>query len=316
MEKLLLLLPDRPQSFLTRYSISAVIMLLCCGIQYGTYRLAGFTGLFLLLPGIFVCGIVFDRGSAFFATVFGAVLSFFLIFPWTVPPDPPAFVPFSLFLLTGFAVAVVSEGLRKALERVVKSEREKDLLLRELRHRTKNDIMSIGSILRLQARRTSSPETTEALAAAARRVEVMAEVQDFLRDTPGMVEMDRYLEELCRRLGDSLSGVRPIAIRVEATNVTLRSQKAVPIGILANELVTNCLKYAFPEGRSGTIVVKLSHDGSIRLIVEDDGVGCPNDAAEGSGSLLMQLITRQLGGILRRKDGNPGCTVEVTIPQD
>jgi two-component system, sensor histidine kinase PdtaS len=316
MEKLLLLLPDRPQPFLIRYGVSAIIVLLCCGIQYGTYRFTGFTGLFLLLPGIFACGIVFDRGSGFFATVLGAALSLFLIFPRTVTPEPPVFVPISLFLLTGFAMAVVSEGLRKALERVVKSEREKDLQLRELRHRTKNEIMSIGSILRLQARRTSAGEIADALTAAARRVEVMAEVHDFLRDAPGRVEMDRYLEELCRRLGDSLSGVRPIAIRVEAANVTLRSEKAVPIGIIANELVTNCLKYAFPDDRPGTVVVKLSHDGSIHLVVEDDGVGCPKDARQGSGSVLMQLITRQLGGALRREGHNPGCRVEVDIPKD
>jgi hypothetical protein len=63
-------------------------MLFCCGIQYGTYRFAGFTGLFLLLPGIFACGIVFDRGSGFFATVLGAALSLFLIFPRTSITKP------------------------------------------------------------------------------------------------------------------------------------------------------------------------------------------------------------------------------------
>jgi two-component sensor histidine kinase len=81
-------------------------------------------------------------------------------------------------------------------------------------------------------------------------------------------------------------------------------------------LVTNCLKYAFPDDRPGTVVVKLSHDGSIHLVVEDDGVGCPKDARQGSGSVLMQLITRQLGGALRREGHNPGCRVEVDIPKD
>jgi len=314
MEKLLLLLPERPQPVLVRYGVSAAIILVCSALQYAVYRVAGFAGLFLLLPGIFAAGILFDRGSAFFATALGALVSLYLMFPAGPALDPSVIVPLILFLLTGFAMAVVSEGLRKALERVVKTEREKDLLLRELRHRTKNDIMSIGSILRLQSRRTSAKEVRNALTGAAQRVEVMAEVHDFLRDKPGTVEMDRYLGELCRRLGDSLRGVRPIAIRVEADNVELPATEAAPIGIITNELVTNCLKYAFPDERAGTIVVKLRRDGEIQLVVEDDGIGCNEDAQEGSGSMLMQLLTRQLGGTMNRTNGSAGCRVEVRVP--
>jgi len=314
MEKILEFLPERPQPILVRYSVTAIIMLLCCGLQYGVYRLAGFAGLFLLLPGIFAAGILFDRGSAFFATVLGAAVSVWFVFPKWQVPDPPVFVPITLFLVTGFAMAVASEGLRMALERVVRSERQKDLLLRELRHRTKNDIMSMGSMLRLQSRRTTTKETSDALAAAAQRVEAMAEVQNFFRDAPGTVEMDRYLGELCRRLNDALSGVRPIAIRVEADNVELPAATAVPIGIIANELVTNCLKYAFPDNRAGTVAVKLRHDGETCLVVEDDGIGCDENAKEGTGSMLMQLLTRQLGGTLTRSSRESGCRVEVRIP--
>jgi two-component sensor histidine kinase len=316
MERIVKLLPEKPQPFLVRYGVSAVIMLLCCGLQYGTYRLAGFTGIFLLLPGIFASGILFDRGSAFFSTILGAMIAFLLIFPSWQLPDATVFVPITLFLVTGFAVAVVSEGLRKALERVVKSEREKDLLLQELRHRTKNDVMIIVSLLRLQARRASVEEIKDALMGAARRVEVMAEVNDFLRDAPGTVEMDQYLGELCRKLGDSLSGVRPIAIRVEADRVHLPAKDAVPIGIITNELVTNCLKYAFPENCVGTISVRLHDDGDIHLVVEDDGIGCEENVKEGSGSMLMQLMTRQLGGTLKRSRPTNGCRVEVSIPKE
>lgn len=314
MERILWLLPKHRQPVLVRYGVSAAIILVCCAVQYAIYRVAGFAGLFLLLPGIFVAGILFDRGSAFFATALGALVSIYLMFPAWPALDAPVVVPIVLFLLTGIAMAIVSEGLRMALERIVKAEREKDLLLRELRHRTKNDIMNIGSILRLQSRRASAEEVSNALAGAAQRVEVMAEVHDFLRDKPGTVEMDRYLGELCRRLGDALRGVRPIAIRVEADNVELSATTAVPIGIIANELVTNCLKYAFPDDRAGTIVVKLRRDGEIQLVVEDDGVGCGEDIKEGSGSMLMQLLTRQLGGSMTRTNCSPGCRVEVRVP--
>src|SRR5262249_45752724 len=184
MERILWLLPKHRQPVLVRYGVSAAIILVCCAVQYAMYRVAGFAGLFLLLPGIFVAGILFDRGSAFFATGLGALVSIYLMFPAWPALDAAVVVPIVLFLLTGVAMAMVSEGLRMALERIVKAEREKDLLLRELRHRTKNDIMNIGSILRLQARRASAEEVSNALAGAAQRVEVMAEVHDFLRDKP------------------------------------------------------------------------------------------------------------------------------------
>src|SRR5262245_22387200 len=175
MEQILWLLPKHRQPVLVRYGVSAAIILVCCAVQYAIYRVAGFAGLFLLLPGIFVAGILFDRGSAFFATALGALVSIYLMFPAWPALDAPVVVPIVLFLLTGVAMAIVSEGLRMALERIVKAEREKDLLLRELRHRTKNDIMNIGSILRLQSRRASAEEGSNAHGGAAQRVEARAQ---------------------------------------------------------------------------------------------------------------------------------------------
>src|SRR5262249_817881 len=75
-----------------------------------------------------------------------------------------------------------------------------------------------------------------------------------------------------------------------------------------------CLKYAFPDEQAGTIVVKLRRDGEIQLVVEDDGVGCGEDIREGSGSMLMQLLTRQLGGTMNRTNGPPGRRVQGRMP--
>ena len=318
MQRALRLLPEPQQPAFIRFGVSAVVMLLCCGVQYAVYRLAGTTGLFLLLPGIFVAGMMFDRACAFFATVLGAAAAIFIIFQRGRVVDAAVAVPIVLFILTGFATGVVSEGLRKALERIQRSEKEKDLLLRELRHRTKNDIMNMGALLRLQSRRASAQETKDALLAAAGRVEVLGEVYDFLHntrgDTPSMVEMDRYLDDVCLRLRASFRGLRPIAIEVEADNVHLLPSQAIPIGIITNELVTNSLKYAFPGERTGTISIRLRRDAEIELVVEDDGVGCRPDAREGLGSVLLQLLTRQLRGTMTRRPGAPGCRVEVRIP--
>ena len=72
--------------------------------------------------------------------------------------------------------------------------------------------------------------------------------------------------------------------------------------------------WATLQTSKGTIVVKLYRDSEIQLVVEDDGVGCLEDAREGSGSMLMQLLTRQLGGTMNRTNGSPGCRVEVRVP--
>src|SRR5262245_54165498 len=114
MEQILWLLPKHRQPVLVRYGVSAAIILVCCAVQYAIYRVAGFAGLFLLLPGIFVAGILFDRGSAFFATALGALVSIYLMFPAWPALDAPAVVPTVLFLLTGVAPRRVSARSRHA----------------------------------------------------------------------------------------------------------------------------------------------------------------------------------------------------------
>jgi two-component sensor histidine kinase len=314
MEKILAILPERPQPALVRYGVSAIIILVCCLLQLGVHQYAGFTGFFLLLPGIFVCGLLFDRGSGFVATAIGTAFGWYLFTPSV--EQPRAIVPLTLFFITGVATAFVSEGLRSTMERLAGAERAKDILLQELAHRTKNNIAGISSLLAIQAR-SSDDKVKAALEAAAGRVRVMADVHDYLLSSGAQrsVVMSRYLEGLCHKLGDTLRGLRPVAIKVAAESIELPEQKAVPIAIIVNELVTNSLKYAFPGDRAGTINVNLHMDGEIVLRVDDDGIGSGEATADGLGSRLMKLMTQQLGGTLTR-DGNPGgCHVTVRIPK-
>jgi Domain of unknown function (DUF4118) len=110
MEKFLAVLPERPQPPSVRYGWTALIMIISCLAQLGVGRYAGFSGFFLLLPGIFAAGLLFDRGSAFFATAIGAMLAWYLFTPSI--HDPRTLLPLGLFLITGMLFAVVSEGLR------------------------------------------------------------------------------------------------------------------------------------------------------------------------------------------------------------
>jgi two-component system, sensor histidine kinase PdtaS len=317
MERLLQILPAAPRPWPVRYALTALIMLVCCALQYLIFRISGFTGFFILLPGIFLSGLLFNRGSALFGTLIGCLFAVYILFPGFQLPSNAVYVPLILFVLTGFFIALVAEALRKAIERIATAERQKDLLLRELRHRTKNDIMSITSVLRIQARQAATPDIRDALMDAAGRVDVMGEVQTFLENSPVTVNLRAYLTDLCQRLSAAHRGVRPINIVVEAEEAHVKPEHTLPLGMIVNELVTNSLKYAFPRGRPGRIGVSVRDEGGPELVmrVEDDGVGCADDPPEGTGSVLMKLMTRQIGGSMIRETSAQGCAVTVRIPK-
>lgn len=317
MERLLQILPPRPNSWLVRYALTALIMLGCCVVQYAIYRVSNFTGFFILLPGIFLAGLLFNSGSAFFATALGCLFGVYILFPGFQLPSNAVYVPLILFVVTGVFLAVAAEMLRKAIERIAAAERDKDLLLRDLRHRTKNDIMNITSVLRIQARQAATPEIKNALMGAAGRVDVMGEVHTFLEHSPEAVNVGAYLTDLCQRLSGAHRGVRPINIVVEADDAHVKPEHTLPVGMIVNELVTNSLKYAFPDGRPGRITVTVRNGGGGDLVmrIEDDGVGCAENTPEGTGSMLMKLMIRQIGGSVTRETAAQGCATSVRIPK-
>jgi two-component system, sensor histidine kinase PdtaS len=311
VENLLAILPDRPQPVLVRYGVTVGIILLSAVIQLVIHEYTGFTGFFLLLPGIFAAGILFDRGSGFLATLAGAGLAAYLT---PLGEDFRHLVPLTLFVLTGFATAIVSEGLRKILEKLATADRTKDLLLRELEHRTKNNLAIMSSLLHFQARAAPGGETRAALRAASSRIRVMADLHNFLKPSGSnrLISMDKYLNELFDKM-EEFHGQASITLSV-AGHMDLPESYALPIAILTNELVTNSLKHGFPDGRAGNIEVKLGKDGGVLLEVRDNGVGCPTDTKEGVGSRLMHAMAEQLSGTLSREHANPGCRTTVRVP--
>ena len=314
MEKFLANLPDRPQPMAVRLGVSFFIMALCALVQVGIFHLSGFTGFFLLLPGIFASGILFDRGSAFFATLIGLVLAVYLS-----PPLAQAYeqgVPLFLFGLTGLGIALVSEALRNTMEKLVKAERTKDVLLRELDHRAKNNMMSMASMLRLQARVASSLETKDALRSSASRIQVMAKVHDHLTqsspDRP--VNMGQYLEELCQNI-EEMRATAGVIVQSTVDKTVLPEKIALPLAFIVNEHVTNRLKYDFTHGRDGVIGVDLKTDGEIILTVKDNGVGRAPDAKAGVGTRLIDVMAQQLGANIQYEETNPGYRATINIPQ-
>ena len=322
MEKLLASLPDRPQPIVIRLAVTLLIVVLSGLIQVGVFHLTGFNGFFLLLPGIFAAGILFDRGSAFFATLLALGIATYI----TASAEPAILasssvyeqvIPIFLFGVTAFAIAFVSEALRSTMERLIKVEKAKDILLRELDHRTKNNMMSISSLLRLQAKVASNSETKNALRSSADRIQVMANVHEHLASSSPdrAVVMSQYLEELCERIEElAAAAASAVTLRCTVDETILPEKKALPLAFVANELVTNSFKYAFPDNRQGIIDIKLMTDGDVILTVSDNGVGRNADAKHGMGTRLINTMVQQLSGTVVYKETSPGLSVTVRVP--
>ncbi|MGY3623208.1 two-component sensor histidine kinase [Bradyrhizobium sp. USDA 3686] len=257
--------------------------------------------LLLFIPAIFLSSVLFGRGCGIVATAAPAILAATYLIPG--PPSSAA-IPLVLFVVTGFCIAAITELLRTTLRELSDANRYGDVLLQELAHRSRNDLATIVSILRLQARSETDPAVQRAIASAVSRVDVVAKVHDRLRETAdtSLIALAPYIQSLCASLADFHRGVRTIAIRVRCEEIWLRSSQAASIGLIVNELVTNCFKYAFPEGRHGCVEVELrAKEGHVLVSVSDDGIGCSAEAKSGLSTRLINLLATQMKGNRREK---------------
>jgi PAS domain S-box-containing protein len=207
------------------------------------------------------------------------------------------------------------EALRASL-------REKEVLLKEVHHRVKNNLQLINSLLALQAGQVKDGLAAAAFVESQNRVRAMALVHENLYRSEDLasVRLAGHLESLCAHLVRSYY-VDPerIVLDLRVAEVTLDLDRSLRLGLLVNELVSNVLKHAFPAERSGRVLVQLDmlRPGSYLLVVSDNGVGLPADLAPGqSESLGLQLIadlTEQLGGTLAL-DRAGGTTFSIGFP--
>lgn len=223
--------------------------------------------------------------------------------------------------LSGFAKVMRDETEhRRADERLRASLREKEVLLQEIHHRVKNNLQVISSLLRLQSEHIPDERTRAMFEDARNRVHAIADIHELLYRSPDLARIDfaAYLDRLTRNLF-SFYGIREdqihLAMRVDHTNLDIR--QAIPCGLIVNELVTNCLKHAFPEGRNGTVTVSLDcSQGRCSLMVHDNGVGLPPgfdwEQAESLGLQLVQVLIEQLDGAIR-VDRTSGTRFEISF---
>ncbi|QID19884.1 PAS domain S-box protein [Nitrogeniibacter mangrovi] len=211
---------------------------------------------------------------------------------------------------------------RKADRRMIeKALEEKTVLLHEIHHRVKNNLQIISSLLNLQAR-SADPSVRQALSESQGRVKAMALIHQLLyeRNDFSRIDLASYLRRLCALLQESFrDGPARFELNVRAEEeVHMDLQRAVPCGLLVNELVTNAIKHAFPDGRHGHVEVTLTRQDASHclIVVADDGIGLPADIDPGrSRSLGMQLIPLlcdQAGGAWAVSRA-PGTRFELTL---
>ena len=161
------------------------------------------------------------------------------------------------------------------------SLREKEVLLKEIHHRVKNNLQVISSLLNLQARYLPDPAAREIFRASQHRVQSIALVHEKLYQSADLshVDFDDYIASLLGNLFETFdAGERGISRTIDVGAIRLSVDVAIPCGLIVNELVTNALKHAFPGGREGIVRVILREgaDGALDLTVGDDGVGMPD----------------------------------------
>ncbi len=218
------------------------------------------------------------------------------------------------------ALAEHEDELRDAAAR-------QDLLMQEIHHRVKNNLQVVASLLNLQASRIRVPAARAEFRSAGDRVRALATLHRHLYATGELhtINMRGFLLELCGQLFQAMGEREGERIRlvVEASELRMTSDQAVPLSLIVTEAVSNAIRYAFPEGRRGRVAVRLSSEGErARLTIEDDGVGIragadgsgsEQGARQGLGTQLIRGFVRQLGAELQVQE-HRGTRYDIIIP--
>lgn len=188
---------------------------------------------------------------------------------------------------------------------------EKEILIKEIHHRVKNNLQLVMSLLNIQSRKSSHPDVAEFMKKGQERITSMALIHQNLYQTENVSEVDfeQYLKELVESVTSSYGeSIKNIDIKIDISKVFLDIQSAIPLGLIVNELICNALKYAFPNQRKGEVLIwaKQSDDKKVELIFKDNGIGDMETSVskDSIGLKLVELLTQQLNGLLQKKNNN------------
>jgi PAS domain S-box-containing protein len=221
----------------------------------------------------------------------------------------------------------------KKIEKQIKdSLKEKETLLYEIHHRVKNNLAVVSSLLGLQAMHLEDQNLKDILTDSQNRIHAMATIHETLHQSDNLssIDMKKYLLNLALNIFKNYTIEGRVKLNIEAENILMGSKQATPVGMLINELISNSLKYGFPDNQNGKINVSLrnvSKDGEtegktdektdadqIKLIYTDDGIGIPDtvdwEQAESLGLQLVKTIAEdQLDGTIQLESTNGTCFI-------
>ncbi|MCP4755282.1 MAG: PAS domain S-box protein, partial [Proteobacteria bacterium] len=200
-----------------------------------------------------------------------------------------------------------------AEKRVKASLKEKEILIHEIHHRVKNNMNVISSLLKLQANSIEDEQTKNILKESQNRVYTMSAIHETLHGSENLSEIDlkRYLSKITNSIFQSSSvNPRKVKLNNDIEEIPISINQASPLGLVINELISNSLKYAFPEDREGEINVSMKKlDKGFELIVKDDGIGMPENLDWKNSNtlglkLVRTLVENQLDGSIDMESHN------------
>ena len=194
---------------------------------------------------------------------------------------------------------------KKYSEILEKQNKEKEFLLKEIHHRVKNNLEIISSLLSLQSEQIDDEKIKLIMMDSQNRVQSMGMIHQnlYVGEKIASIEMKRYFQNLGNYILETFGAAPRVVIVCEMEAIQLDIDRAIPIGLIVNELLTNALKYAFPDNRNGQIKIILEEiNGHLQLKIADNGVGYKKNSqimGTGFGTQLVHLLCKQLDGQMK-----------------
>jgi two-component sensor histidine kinase len=228
-----------------------------------------------------------------------------------------------IFPKNGFVLTFTDITESKLNEQKIKSSlKEKEILIKEIHHRVKNNLQIVSSMLKLQMRMISDTNTKDILKDSQNRIQTISLIHKNLYKSTDLLNINfsDYLNDLVKNLFSSYkSFCGEIDIELNIENLIISIDIAMPCGIILNEMITNSLKYAFPDNRKGKINIsfKLFED-KYELIFKDDGIGIPTgiikDSQDHIGLTLIKELSLQLFGEIIMNTNSSGTEFKIVFP--
>jgi two-component system CheB/CheR fusion protein len=238
------------------------------------------------------------------------------IYDWTVTPEKRQGDQ------TVLAVAREVTELERARENLEKALADRDVLIRDVHHRVKNNLFLLVGLLMMERQKLTKlledPEpVVQSMDKLMARVRVISTIYSYLYESTGEAEWV-HARQFVTGLTDLVRAAyaeHPVDLTVHCDDVHLPVDTSIPVGLIINEALTNAYKHAFPDGRSGNITVELVdlEDGKIRLSVEDDGIGFPEDSTQSIGQSLIHTLANQIDGSIEQTTDD-GVTITIMFP--